>query len=173
MAATVRAVGLAVTWGSAKSMIDMFNATGSARIMRMFRAYIFNNGTTAVTAALSAVRVNRTTAASGGTTITPVAHDTNSAALDANTTFGTGRTITRTDNFRQILYLLEEPTTTGTTQANWEVLVPNAEIWNAGYGDTTIEPIVCRAVQGVEIQNSGAGAVSTADLELECTDAAT
>jgi hypothetical protein len=61
----------------------------------------------------------------------------------------------------------------GTTQANWLTLVPFAEIWNAGYGDTNVEPIVSRAAEGVQLFHSGSSAVGTADLEIEFTDAAT
>jgi hypothetical protein len=60
----------------------------------------------------------------------------------------------------------------GTTQANWLTLVPFAEIWNAGYGDTNVEPLVCRSSEGVQLLHSGTSAVGTADLEIEFTDAA-
>lgn len=173
MAATWRATSAAVAYASAKSMLDVFNGTSSARIIRCYRAYWFNNGTSAVTGVLTTAQVTRITAASAGTTVTPVKHDTNSGALDANTSCGTGRTVTASDIFRRFLYVNEEPVVAGVTQANWLTLVPFAEIWNAGYGDTVIEPIVCRATQGMQLLHSGASAVGTADLEIEFTDAAT
>jgi len=105
--------------------------------------------------------------------VTPVKHDSNSSALDANTSCGTGRTVTGTDIFRRFLFVNEEPIVAGTTQANWLTLVPFAEIWNAGYGDTNVEPIVCRAAEGVHLFHSGTSAVGTADLEIEFTDSAT
>jgi hypothetical protein len=135
--------------------------------------YWFNNGTAAITGVITTGQVRRITAASGGTAVTPVKHDTNSSALDANTTCGTNRTVTGSDIFRRFLFVNEEPVVAGTTQANWLTLVPFAEIWNAGYGDTNVEPIVCRAAQGVQLFHSGSSAVGTADLEIEFTDAAT
>jgi hypothetical protein len=105
--------------------------------------------------------------------VTPVKHDTNSSNLDAATTCGTNQTTTGSDIFRRFLFVNEEPIVGGTTQANWLTLVPFAEIWNAGYGDTNVEPVTCRATQGFQLFHSGTSAVGTADLEIEFTDAAT
>lgn len=170
MAATWRATSQAVAYASAKSMIDVFNASGSAGVVRAYRMYHFNNGTGAVTGVLTTMRVNRTTAASAGTSVTPVKHDSNSPALEAQMTAGTNRTITRTDIFRQYLWSNDEPAVSGNTLDEWELLVPFAEVWNAGYGDSNVEPITCRAATGVEIQQSGSSAVGTADFEIEFTD---
>jgi hypothetical protein len=173
MAATWRATGGAIAYASAKDMLDVFNATGTARVIRAYRCYWFNNGTTAVTGVITTGQVRRITAASAGTAVTPVKHDSNSSALDANTTCGTNRTVTGSDIFRRFLFVNEEPVVAGTTQANWLTLVPFAEIWNAGYGDTNVEPITCRAAEGVQLFHSGSSTVSTADLEIEFTDSAT
>lgn len=169
MAATWRVTGAAIAYASGKSMIDVFNGAGSATIVRVYRAYWFNNGTSAVTGVVTTAQVTRTTTGTGGTTLTPVKHDTSSAALDANNTCGSNRAPTASDVFRRFLYVNEEPVVAGVTQANWLTLVPFAEVWNAGYGDTVIEPIVCRAVQGFQLLHSGASAVGTADLEIEFT----
>ncbi len=172
MAATWRATGGAIAYASSKDMLNVFNGTASARIIRVYRCYWFNNGTTAVTGVLTTAQVRRITAASGGTAVTPVKHDTNNSALDAATTCGTNQTTTGSDIFRRFLFVNEEPIVGGTTQANWLTLVPFAEIWNAGYGDTNVEPVTCRATQGLQLFHSGSSAVGTADLEIEFTDSA-
>lgn len=174
MAATFRATAAAVTYASGKSMLDVFNGASSARFIRIYRCYWFNNGVAAVTGVLTTARVSRITAASVGTAVTPVKHDTGSGALDANTSAGTGRTVTESDIFRRFLFVNEEPVVAGTTMANWLTLVPFAEVWNAGYGDSVIEPLTCRAstAQGIQLLHSGSSAVGTADLEIEFTDAA-
>jgi hypothetical protein len=173
MAATFRATGGGIAYASSKDMLNVFNGTSSARIIRVYRGYWFNNGTAAVTGVITTGQVRRITAASAGTAVTPVKHDTNSSNLDANTTCGTNQTTTGTDIFRRFLFVNEEPIVAGTTQANWLTLVPFAEIWNAGYGDTNVEPVTCRATQGFQLFHSGTSAVGTADLEIEFTDAAT
>jgi hypothetical protein len=172
MAATWRATGGAIAYANAKDMLNVFNGTATARVIRAYRCYWFNNGVTAVTGVLTTAQVRRITAASAGTAVTPVKHDTNSSALDAATTCGTNQTTTGTDIFRRFLFVNEEPVVAGTTQANWLTLVPFAEIWNAGYGDTNVEPIVCRATQGIQLFHSGSSAVGSADLEIEFTDSA-
>ena len=148
MAATWRATSGAVAYAATKDMLNVFNGTASTRIIRAYRAYWFNNGTAAVTGVLTTSQCRRITAASAGTAVTPVAHDTNNSALNAATTAGTNQTTTGTDIFRRFLFVNEEPIVAGTTQANWLTLVPFAEVWNAGYGDTNVDPVVCRATQG-------------------------
>lgn len=173
MAATFVARQSAVTWASGKSMLDVFNATGSARIVRAYLLYLFNSNTAAITGVLTACAIRRLTAASAGSAVTPVKFDTGSGALDANTTAGTGRTVTATDTFRTFVFSNEEPTTTGSGYNNMELLVPFAEWGRYGVDSTTLEPIVCRATQGVDIAQTGTSAVASADAEIIFTDAAT
>lgn len=175
MANTWRATAQGTAWGNGKSMHDLFNTSSSARYIRIYRAYLFNNGTSAVTGVLTEVRVTRlTTSISGGSTVTPVAHDTSNSALDANTTSGVGRTVTTGSIFRQLQYSNDEPAVSANTMDEWELLVPFAEIWNAGYGDSNVQPITCRGSQneGFQILNQGATAVGSASTEIEFTDAA-
>lgn len=172
MAATWRATSGGIAYASAKDMLNIFNGTSSARILRAYRAYHFNNGTGAVAGVLNTMQIRRIVTASAGSAVTPVKHDTNSGALDANSTAGTGQTVTGSDIFRRFLISNDEPTVSLATMDEWELLVPFAEVWNAGYGDANVEPIVCRATQGFEIFASGASAVGTCDEEIEFTDAA-
>lgn len=177
MANTWRATSQGVAYASGKSMLDLANESDSARILRAYRLYHFNNGTASVTGVLTTMRVYRSaigaSAPTGGATVTPVAHDTGNSALDAGTTAGTGRTITDGDLFRQYLWSNDEPAVSGSTMDEWELFVPFAEIWNAGYGDSNVQPIVCRAAEGVHIKHQGTSAVGSADFEIEFTDAGT
>lgn len=173
MAATWRATSGGVAFAITKDMLNVFNSGASARVIRAYRAYQFNNGVAAVTGVLTTLQIRRITAASAGTVVAPVKHDTNSAALDIATTCGTGQTTTGTDIFRRYLWSNDEPTVSGNTQDEWELLVPFAEVWNAGYGDTNVEPITCRPGFGFQIFHSGATVVGTNDFEIEFTDSAT
>lgn len=174
MAATWRATYQGITYASAKYMIDVFNSSSSARYIRVYRIYMFNNGTATVTGVLTQIQVKRSSAASSGTSITPVAHSLGSSSLDANTTAGTGRTVTSSSIFRQILFQNDEPAVTTLDMDALLTLVPYAEIWNAGYGDSNVEPLTCRASnnEGVCVQQPGTNAVGTCDMEMEFTDAA-
>lgn len=83
MAATWRATSGAVAYAATKDMLNVFNSTG-VQTVRVYRAWHFNNGTAAVTGVLTTMQCRRITAASAGTVVTPVAHDTSSAALSGN-----------------------------------------------------------------------------------------
>jgi hypothetical protein len=172
MANTWRATAQGVAYASGKDMLDIFNGAAATRVLRAYRGYWFNNGTTAVTGVLTEGRVNRITASSAGTSVTPVAHDTNNSALEAAATAGTGRTVTVSSLFRKFLYSNDEPAVAGSGIDEWELLVPFAEVWNAGYGDSNIQPVTCRVNQGFELHHQGTSAVGSADLEIEFTDAA-
>lgn len=167
MAATWRATSGAVAYAATKDMLNVFNSTG-VQTVRVYRAWHFNNGTAAVTGVLTTMQCRRITAASAGTTVTPVAHDTSSAAL-SGVSAGTAQTTTGTDIFRRYLYSNDEPAVSGATQDEWECLVPYAQVWESGYGDTNVEPIVCRAAQGFQLYHSGATVVGSADVEIEFT----
>lgn len=174
MADTWRATSQGVAYASGKSMLDVANETDSAKVIRCYRFYHFNNGTAAVTGVLTNMRIYRSVIGasppSGGATVTSVTHDTANTALDANTTAGTGRTITDGDLFRQYLWSNDEPAVSGSTMDEWELFVPFAEVFNAGYGDTNVQPIVARAGFGAHIKQQGTSAVGSADFEIEFTN---
>jgi len=159
-----------VAFAATKSMLGILN--GGGNVLRAYRYCIFNTQTTAITAALTAMQIRRLTALTAGTAATPVKHDTGSSALSSVTSVH-GGTATGSDIFRKFMWLLEEATTTGTTQANWEVLIPVGIIFFPTGGDSNLEPIVCRNTYGTDIYNAGAGAVTSMEFEITFTDAAT
>jgi len=172
MANTWQTITLGATYLATKHMLDVFNAAASARYIRIYKAFLFNNGTAAVVGVLNTARCNIITASAAGSAVVPIAHDTTNTALDANTTAGTGRIITVGNIVRQLLHSPDEPTV---SVLDWDALgtlVPFAEIWNAGYGDATIQPITCRAGEnrGFSIQ-SITQTVGSGDFEILFTDA--
>lgn len=173
MANTWQAIATGVAYAANKHMIDVFNSSSSTRYIRIYRAYLFNNGTASVTGVLNTLRCNITTAASAGTSVTPITMDTSNSTLNANTTAGHNRTITVGNIIRQLLHSPDEPTV---TTLDWDALgtlVPFAEVWNAGYGDSTIQPVTCNASEGrgFSIQ-SITQTVGSADSEIMFTDSA-
>jgi hypothetical protein len=173
MAATWHATVAAVAFASGKSMLGLLNGGAGTRVLRLYRGFMFNNGTAAVTGVLTAVAVRRLTALSAGTGVTPFKHDSSSSALEGAVVSVTGGTATASDIFRRILWSNEEATTTGSGYNNLECLVPFAMLADFGYADANLEPIVCRPGQGADIAQTGSSAVGTADMEFEFTDAAT
>lgn len=168
MTATWSANQQAVAYASGKSMLDVFNASASTANIDIVKMLFFNNGTTAVTGVLTTLKVRRITAASAGTAVTPVSFDTSNAALNANTTSGTGRTVTAGSTFRQIVWSNDEPTVSAATMDEWECLVPYATLWDLGYGDSNVQRLRARTGQneGYDLQQAGASAVGSADAEI-------
>jgi hypothetical protein len=173
MAATWSANQQGVAFASAKSMLDVFNGSASAKTIAIVKMLQFNNGTGAVTGVLCTMKIRKTSAASAGTAVTPAAFNSASAALDANTTAGTGRTITAGATFRQYIWSNDEPTVSTATQDEWELLVPFAEVWDLGYGDSGVERLTARTgvSEGYDVQQSSASAVGTNDFEIIFTNA--
>jgi hypothetical protein len=173
MAATWQSASQNVSFAANKSMLDVFNGAASTRFVRVYRAYGFNNGTAAVVGVINTHRIQLVNASSGGTAVVPIAHSTANPVLNANTTSGTGRVFTSTAILRQILTSNDEPTVSTLDWDAMGTLVPFCEFWNAGYGDASVEPILCRAAEarGFAIvsvtQTVGAG-----DYEISFTDSA-
>lgn len=91
-APTFVAYGLGIGMGNNKSMMSIVNAAASGYHLHIREIRIINVQNTAVTGIISDWRLLRCTGHSGGTDITPAAHDT-TEPLQAGTTVKTGATI--------------------------------------------------------------------------------
>ena len=171
---TWRALGTAVTYAANKDMLSVFNGAASTKVLRIYRMYAFNNQTGAVTGVLNFIQIWRqNTAPSGGTAVTPVAHSPSNTALNAATTAGHNQTVTNEVMLRQMLNSPDEPAVSTLDMDSLWTLVPYAEIWNAGYGDTNIQPLTCPSglAYGYGIK-SVTQTVGLNDFEIEFTNAA-
>lgn len=174
MASTFTAAAIGVTFASNKSMLGLFNGASSGRVLRVYRVWVLNNQTTAVTGVLTNWTLRRTSAQSGGTTITPTKHDTTSSNLPAQVLTATGGTVTLTSDtaLRAWMWSNDEPSASSGTSDEFECLVPLNCVWDST-GDSNIEPIVLREGQGISVHHAGTSAVGIVDVFVEFTDAAT
>lgn len=173
MADTWRSTAQAIAFATNKDMLDVLNGSGSGRVVRVYRAYHFNNYAAAVAGILFAMTLRRTTNATSGTTVTPITHDTSNTTLAAQITSGHNRTLTLASPsiLRTYNWVNEEPVVAGTTQANWLTLIPFCEVWNAGYADSNVQPVTLREGEGFAFY-SGTVTVGSNDFEIEFTNAA-
>lgn len=160
-------------FASNKSLLSLFNGAGSGRVLRVYRVWALNHQTGAVTGVMTAIELRRITASTGGTAQTPVKHDTNSAALVAQITSATGPTDTVTDLFRRVLWSGDEPAVGTGTNDEMECLPANGLLWDAGYGDSNVEPITLREGQGLSLRQPGANTIGVIDVMFEFTNSAT
>jgi hypothetical protein len=169
MASTYIVKATAVAFAGSKYMLDVFNPTGSGKIVRIYRIWVENNQVgPAVTGVTANLKIFRTTAASAGVTLTPVTLDSTNTAL-GTITAGTGRTITASSLFRNYFISNDEPVQLTGSNDEWQQFVHITELWNSGTRNTAIDPIVCREAQGIAIQNSIATTVGNIDLFTEFT----
>jgi len=173
MASTFTAAGLGITFGNAKHMLSLFNGSGSNRVLRVYRAWILNNQTAAVTGVLTTFAMRKTSAQSSGTAVTPTKHDSANSNLPAQVLCAAGATITNTADapFRQWMWSNDEPSASSATSDELECLVPLNCIWDST-GDSNIEPITLRPGEGITLQHTGSTTVGLCDLFLEFTDSA-
>jgi hypothetical protein len=171
MAQTYTLAGVGLTFGNNKSMLALFNGVGSGRIIRVKRVLILNNQVAGVTGVLTTLALRRSTAQSGGTSITPTKHDTASENMPAQVLCATGGTVTLSGDveFRKLVWSNDEPSASAGTSDELECLVPLNYIWDSTGGDPDIEPIVLREGQGLDLRHSGSSVVGLMDAFIEYT----
>ena len=168
MASTYVVKGTAVPFANLKYMLDIFNPTGSGKIVRVYRIWVENNQIAAVTGVTPILKIHRSTASTGGVTLLPVSHDSSNTAL-GTITAGTGRTVTTSSLFRNIAIPSDEATPLTGSWDEWQQFKHISELWNSGSRVAAIDPIVCRENQGLSIQNSTNTTVGSVDLFIEFT----
>lgn len=167
----------AVTYASNKSMFDAWNGTVDVTVIRIWRIWFHNGGSSAISGVLSQIHFLRTiNAPSGGTSLTAnvVKHDSNNANLDANVSFGTNRTITYPAVpvllRRQVLHT-DEYAIQGASIDEMCLFPTGALIFDGGYGSQSgiVQPIVLRQNQGLTLTNVSAAAAGTVDIYCQFT----
>jgi hypothetical protein len=174
MAATWRAVTILPTYAAtAKSLLKVFNATGSGVVLRVYRVWLLNSQIAAVAGVLAPVSLVRiSTVGSGGIAVTPVKHDTSSTALPAQVTAAYGDTTPGTVDatFRRVQVSTDEQLVGTLTSNQLEGFHPINRLWDSGYGDSNVEPIVLREGFGISVYTPGvASAAGIADVIIEFT----
>lgn len=170
MAKTYTAYATGIAFASNKSLLGVFNAHATRKV-KLYRAWVLNNQTSAVTGVLTSMLLRKISALSAGTAVTPVAHDTGNTGVDlTSVTCVTGGTFTNTgDNaFRQIMWSGDEPAVSSATSDELQCIVPLMCIWDST-GDSNIEPFVCNTNEGIHILQPGANAVGILDVAFEFT----
>jgi len=170
MADTFTVISPGTTFALNKCMLGVFNGSGSGKVVRLYRAWLLNNGVTAVTGVLTNIELRRTTTGSGGSAITPMPHDSTNAALPSQLAIATNQSVTTSDLFRRLVWSNDEATANvACTIDELETLPQLSQIWDVGYGDLNVEPIVCREGQGVALINTGNTSVGSVDVIFEIT----
>lgn len=171
MAQTFTAYYSGVAFAATKNMAAVLNSHAS-EVLKIRRVGLLNAQTAAVTGVLCAVEFRGFFSGSpgltGSTTITPTSHDsTNSAPTTA--TYGHAGTIAGTAvTLRRIFWSSDEASISTATLDELETLVPLNIIWDAGYGDSNVQPLTLRQNQMAMVYNVS-GAAGLLDTWIEFT----
>ena len=175
MAATWTAYAPGITFSTGlKGFLSLFNASGSGVTVRLYRIWVVNAQAAAVTGIVGTLQLRRISAqtTTATTPVVPLKHDTASTNLPAQVTaVSGGTTIATALELRRILYSSDEAAVNAAIQMeDLEIFVPLSLIWDAGYGDTTIEPLTANEGQGFSLVHTGtASAAGNVDIIFEFT----
>lgn len=164
-----------VTFATNKAMIDIFNGISATRVLRILRIFHYNITAVGTAGAFGTMELRRIIEASGGagTLATLMPRDPSDRELESAVSVGAGRTIVQADApnlFRRYLWSIDDPTTTQAAAHNtYELAIPFFIVWDAGYHDSNIQPLVARAGQGYALLSTTAG-VSFNSFGIDFTD---
>lgn len=171
MANTFVAYFLDTAFAANKSMATIFNNTGSGKIIKIWRILFLNNQLNAVSGILTSLEIRKITATSGGVSVTPVTMDSNNASLNFNIYVRTATSDTVSDLLKTIVWSCDEPLVGGNTIDEYEMIPAFNYVWDVGYGDSNVNPLVLREGEGVVIKHNGSYAGgATMDLSIEFTE---
>lgn len=171
MAQTFTAYYQAVAFAATKNMAAVLNGHAS-EVLKIRRVGILNAQTAAVTGALCSILMHGYFTGSPGltgpTAVTPTSHDsTNTAPTTA--TYGHAGTIAGTATvFRRIFWSSDEAAISTATSDELETFVPLNIIFDAGYGDSNVQPLTLRQTQMAMVYNLS-GAAGLLDTWIEFT----
>jgi hypothetical protein len=177
MAATYTIAANGVAWAAGKNMLAISNHTGSGKIVRVYRMWLHNVATSAVTGGMCVSQLDRCASVASftaGTAITPSKHDSTSAAIPAQilVNTGTSTTLTRSGTYRTVLWANDELVLADATLEGFGAVIPFGLIWDSGYGNSTVQPITLREGEGLVLYTPAAGGgtyVGTVEIYAEVT----
>lgn len=172
MAQTYTLAATGITLAANKVILGAFNGAGSGRILRIYRVWVLNNQVAAVTGVVNTVQFLRTTTGSGGTAITPLKHDSSSENFPAQIVVSSNQSSTQTDLIARLFWSSDEPAAGTLTNDELQTMPAMNLIFDVGYNDSNIEPIVCREGFGVALVNI-TSTVGVVDVFMEVTLAST
>jgi hypothetical protein len=150
---------------------------GGADTLKIRRVGMVNNMTAAAAPSgylKGKIQLYGTTATlTGGTAITPQTHDTTNGALDTVTCSynGTPGTSGSTYDLRDFLWSCEEPSPSATADIEeMMTFVPLGVVYDAGYGNTDIQPLTLNTDEMFVIDNEVTPSAGTQSGWVEFTN---
>lgn len=157
-----------------KYMLAMFNGAGSGRIFRLYKVYIVNMQSGAVTGVDVTFEFRFITSMTigTGTVVTPVTHDTTNTGLPVQLLVATTpQTVGDGSLLRTWHWSSDEAAIEVATQDEIEMLHTYSLFWESGaYDNTNIQPLVMREGEGLAIKCTTNTTVGAGDYVFEFTN---
>lgn len=160
-----------------KNLLAISNATGSGKIIKIYRVMCWNPQTVAVPGGVTGILIGRSAAVySGGTALTFRPHSScvtagvNNPFTGINADSGASAiTATIGTEFRRVFRATDEIAAGGYTFDEIQNILPWTVLWDTGYSDSNIEPLVLRENQGflIRTDSSPANSVGAFSLQVE------
>lgn len=171
MAQTFTAYYSAVTFAASKNMGAILNGHAT-EVLKIRRVGLLNAQTAAVVGVLCQLEMRAYQTGSPGltapTAVTPTSHDTTNTA-PTTATYGHAGTIAGTPlTLRRVFWSSDEAAISTATSDELETFVPLNIIFDAGYGDSNVQPLTLRQTQMAMVFNT-TGAVGLLDTWIEFT----
>lgn len=171
MAQTFTAYYSGVAFAASKNMAAVLNSHAT-EILKIRRVGLLNAQTAGVTGVLCQLEMRGYFAGSPGltapTAVTPTSHDTTNTA-PTTATYGHAGTIAGTaTTFRRVFWSSDEAAISTATIDELETFVPLNIIFDAGYGDSNVQPMTLRQTQMALVFNT-TGAAGLLDTWVEFT----
>lgn len=152
-----------------KAMIGIYNGTGSGLVVRVYRIFMLNNQTVAVTGAVTTFSLYRISTGSGGTFLPYVKHDSASSSLPSQIIISSSMSYTTSDLLRKYVYSSDEPIASDANGIDELQTIPSLNVLWDSTKAVDCEPIVCREGYGIALINTLAAPVGIADVFVEFT----
>lgn len=169
MAQTWTAYYSAVAFAAAKNMAAILN-THATEVLKIRRIGLLNAQTAAVTGVLCSLELRKypaTATLAAPTAVTPTTHDSTNTA-PASATYGHAGTPGGSTGvvLRRIFWSSDEAAISSATSDELETYVPLNIIFDAGYGDSNVQPLTLRQNEMVCLYNVS-GAAGLLDTWIE------
>jgi len=167
---------------------DVFVAAGAGEIAKVYRISMYTSTAMIATGTLSSVLLSRSSAAQTYTSavwaasttgpvmtrIYPVPRATyKNYPFPSTIEVWTGRTVTVVaPPFRRMLFRQADPTWSNTASAGmYYIHLPFVELWEAGAIASVVQPLTCRAGEGLVVGDTAAGTLNAygASIEVDMT----
>lgn len=168
MADTFTLYGSSIALAATKSLLALFNGSGSGVVLKVKRIQVLNTQIAAVTGVAGQMEIRAINANSAGTAVVPTKHHPTQLSLPAQVVMNTGGTVVNLTN--SVLFRTgwssDEPAVGTGSMDEWQC-IPSWVTLFESVGDALLQGYVLREGFGISVTTTAALTAGTADVRIE------